>query len=89
MLNHSKEDIKLLISNKIAELLKLSNSPHPIDGDEVLSNIGMDSLIMINFIVQIEQEFEITFIDDEMLLENFKTINIVVENILIKIGIRA
>ncbi len=39
-----------------------------------LNAIGMDSLNSIDIIVSIEQEFDINFIEEELLIENINTI---------------
>lgn len=46
-----------------------------ISGDETLNRIGVDSVNFIEIVIGLEDEFNITFEDDELLLQNLNTIN--------------
>ena len=49
-----------------------------IGDDDDLELIGLNSVIMLQFIVQLEQEFDIEIDEEEIAPENFGTINKVV-----------
>lgn len=49
-----------------------------IGDDDDLELIGLNSVIMLQFIVQLEQEFDIEIDEEEIVPENFGTINKVV-----------
>lgn len=46
-----------------------------MSADDPLSVIGLDSLNCMEIVVNIEEEFAVTFHDEEMLLDNLNTIN--------------
>ena len=46
-----------------------------------LDDLGMDSMIFISIIIEIEKEFGITVPDDMLLMENFRNVNDVVQMI--------
>lgn len=52
-----------------------SEKVRKMSGDEPLSTIGLDSLNCMEIVVNIEEEFAITFHDEELLLDNLNTIN--------------
>lgn len=45
------------------------------DNDDDLIEAGMDSIKVINLILIIEDEFNFEFKDEDLLLENFRTVN--------------
>ncbi len=68
--NQVRETIYEIVVN--SEALQGGNV---IEYDTKLSEIGLDSVGMIDIIVQIEEEFEFEFAVQELLLENFASIN--------------
>lgn len=69
----------------INELLE-NNEKITINKDESLINLGMDSIAFINLVVIIEDTFKIEIEEEELLMENFLTINSI-ENLLKRKGI--
>ena len=59
----------------VGELLGENNQIDTIDGDYQLSNVGLDSIGFINMIVVLEDTFNITVEDDELLMRNCATIH--------------
>ncbi len=57
-----------------------------ISGDETLNRIGVDSVNFIEIVIGLEDEFNITFEDDELLLQNLNTINKLKDIITQKLG---
>ncbi len=53
----------------------LNIDPSSIDDTALLSDLGFNSIGTISFIVLIEEEFDIILSDDDLLFENFKTID--------------
>ena len=49
-----------------------------IGDDDDLEVVGLNSVIMLQFIVQLEQEFEIEIDEEEIVPENFGSINKIV-----------
>lgn len=69
-------DIKEKIIECIALVLRvdiadLKNLP----GDQSLRLVGMDSLNSVDVIVNIEQELNISFNDNELMMDNINTVN--------------
>jgi acyl carrier protein len=54
--------------------------------DENLSDYGLNSLDFIKFLVLIEEEFDFTFNDSDILFDNFNTINKITDMIKKYIG---
>lgn len=80
------DEITVFLSSKIMELTEQTGGIVPIGNDDLLANAGMDSANTIHLVVLIEQKYDITFDDEELLLENFKTIGTISENIKKKLG---
>ncbi|NEW06274.1 acyl carrier protein [Paenibacillus sp. SYP-B3998] len=64
------------IAGKVGKVLNLeAERMVELSGDEALNTIGMDSINCMEIVVEIEEEFEITFSDDELLLESLNSLN--------------
>lgn len=64
------EKIKEIVSeNTFVEIEKLNS----MQGDELLTRIGLDSINVVYVIGAIEDEFGFTFADEDLLLEKFET----------------
>lgn len=72
------------ISNLLLEMVK-NYCVGEIDEDTDLYERGLNSLNSIEFLVDIEDEFDITFEEDELQIQNVKTIKSFVEVINAKI----
>ncbi|MBY7002867.1 phosphopantetheine-binding protein [Clostridium botulinum] len=66
---------KIISENTFIEIKELE----AISQDELLSNLGLDSINLIYVVGEIEREFEFTFAEEELVLENFETINKIVK----------
>ena len=66
-----------LLEKFIVEEIMLGDGKKKIDPDQSLINSGMvDSLALLRLIAFIEERFGITIEDDEVVPENFETINV-------------
>lgn len=63
----------------------LLNTQEKIMAEESLSKWGLDSLKTIELIVILENEFDIVFDNNDLLLDNFGTINTIV-SLLTRVG---
>lgn len=63
--------MRQIIQSKLQELLK---SKQDIPEDLDLKTIGLDSLIGMRLIVDIEIMFDITINDEDLLIENFSNV---------------
>lgn len=64
------------IKNIISTVLKVDKDKiDEISQDETLNRVGVDSVNFIEIVVSLEEEFNIAFEDDELLLQNLNTIN--------------
>ena len=64
-------DIKARVEEAVKGILGIQK---PLDEDEDLKSLGLDSMKCINLIVKIEDMFNITFNDQEFKITNFKTV---------------
>ncbi len=64
------------IENIILTVLKIQPEIiRELSPDETLNRIGVDSVNFIEIVISLEEEFNIAFEDDELLLQNLNTIN--------------
>jgi acyl carrier protein len=69
-------DIEERIVQCIALILKAEpEDVKSMSKDQNLSTVGMDSLNSIDIVLGIEENFGISFTDEELLLQNLNTIN--------------
>jgi acyl carrier protein len=65
-----------IIVEIIANVLRIDlENIKKLAGEDPLNAIGMDSLNCMDIVVNIEEHFEISFDDEELLLENLNSIN--------------
>jgi acyl carrier protein len=73
-------NFKEYIENFIIEELLLGNGRNYINPDESLISSGIiDSLALMRLITFVEEQFDVVVEDDEVLPQNFETINIISE----------
>lgn len=77
--------LEQVITKKISEVL---NRAADIDFETDLRNGGLDSIKTIEFIVNLEVEFDIQIDDQDLLVENFSTINKVTKLLSEKYGVK-
>lgn len=70
-------------NKRVRELIKTTlfmeeEDMKKIGDDDDLELIGLNSVIMLQFIVQLEQEFDVEIDEEEIVPENFGSINKVV-----------
>ncbi|MFC4102462.1 acyl carrier protein [Paenibacillus xanthanilyticus] len=86
MSGNALEEIKRFVRNSVASLSKNPPAAGELDEDAPIQSAGIDSMQLINLVVQLELHYDLVFEDDEMLLENFKTIAIIADSIVVKLG---
>ncbi len=84
-----KEEIVLFVRNKIAGMVDNEQVDYPFNNDDSIKDQGMDSIKIVNLIVYIEQHFNIMFEDEEMLIDNFSTVDRITASILGKMSVQA
>ena len=72
------------MNEKVRELIKStllleSEEVAKIGNEDDLELIGLNSVIMLQFIVKMEQEFDIEIDEEEIIPDNFGTVNKVVQ----------
>lgn len=70
--------IRYVINNKIRESLGVTDD---ICENQDLTSVGLDSIKIISLISTLEDEFDILFDDDELLMYNFSTIKIITDRV--------
>ena len=74
------------IKKIIVERLFLEVDPPSLKSDERLTeSYGVDSVRLFDMIVGLEEDFQISFEDDELILDNFDTVQSIVERVAAKI----
>jgi len=82
----TEAEISQYVCRTIAEFLEDPNLENTIIRDRSIQEMGINSIDLMKLLVYIETHFEIAFEDDELLLENFSTVNVIVSNIMQKLG---
>ncbi|WP_182301959.1 phosphopantetheine-binding protein [Cohnella cholangitidis] len=72
------DSIELKISEIVREMLKVHGNVN-LTADQNLFDIGLDSLNAIQLIVRLEEEFDIIIDDDELIFDNFDSIEKIME----------
>nr|WP_154958148.1 acyl carrier protein [Paenibacillus xylanexedens] len=67
----TKTELMNIISQRIKEMIQYAGT---ITQDQLLVGIGVDSMKALEIIVDLENRFNILIEDDELLLENFATV---------------
>jgi len=63
------------IMNDINNLISSKLEGHPeLDPTQDLFNLGLDSLILIGALVELEEKYGVEFDDGELIMDNFSTI---------------
>ena len=81
-----KDEIGNYVRELIRPMLELDES-YELEDDCDLVALGLDSMKSVNLIVDIEEHFNIMFDDEELLLDNFKTISNIVNRISSKLDL--
>lgn len=76
-----KSDMIERVKNKVLEVL---NTTDEITYEENLALRGLDSLRTVELVVELEEMFNVTFDDEEMLTENFSSIDKIKDRLLTK-----
>ncbi|UNK18922.1 acyl carrier protein [Paenibacillus sp. N3/727] len=83
----TEQHIQSFLKGRICELLERPELSDELTINTQLSEVGMDSVMLVNLMVHIEQHYQIFYEDDELLEENFATIQIISEKIQEKLGL--
>ncbi|TKJ93372.1 phosphopantetheine attachment protein [Paenibacillus sp. CFBP13512] len=69
------QNCNLMITNKIVQIIQsILGYRLEISNHQKLDSIGFNSIKYIKLIVALEEEFKITFDDDDLIYENFSTL---------------
>jgi acyl carrier protein len=80
----NKRDVEVKIREIIDKNCELTKRIQEIRIDDELQNYGMDSLSVIRVIVEIEEDFEFEFNDEDLVIDNFKSVDKLVDYVLSK-----
>jgi acyl carrier protein len=80
------EDIAVVLRQIIAKLTENPLLEQQLEKDHYIQNAGMDSLRIIQLVIQIEQHYNVTFEDYELSVKNFETIDEIAHKIIEKLG---
>ncbi|OAS17720.1 phosphopantetheine-binding protein [Paenibacillus oryzisoli] len=82
-----EQQIVSFLRKTIAHLTETPSLEHELGDDQLIQEVGMDSVRIIKLIVEIELNLEIAFDDDELLTENFATLMVINKQINQKLGV--
>lgn len=77
------EEVKKKLIQLLYELC--GNQGYEVDFIEfadLIDDIGMDSILFISMILEIESKFDIVVPDDMLLMENFRTVDKIINSIM-------
>jgi acyl carrier protein len=84
MVNVNEQDIIQFVIERVADLTSRPELAEELNGDAELEDAGVDSVLLVNLMIQIEQQYDIFYEDDELLQENFATARVISQRILAK-----
>ncbi len=84
VVNVNELDIVQFVIERVADLTSRPELAEELNGDSSLEDAGVDSVLLVNLMIQIEQQYDIFFEDDELLQENFATARVISQRILAK-----
>jgi len=82
----TRDEIRTFLFGTIAQLTDKPELEHQLSEDASIQETGMDSVRIINLVVQIEAEYDIAFEDEELLIENFETVSKIKEQVVRKLN---
>lgn len=69
-----RKEIEQSLRKIIMELLELTKPVEEIANDDDLTKLGMNSISAIELVVEVEDKYDFEFNDEDLLVDNFKTI---------------
>lgn len=84
MMNVNEQDIVQFVIDRVADLTSKPELAEELNGDAPLEDAGVDSVLLVNLMMQLEQQYDIFYEDDELLQENFATARLISQRILAK-----
>lgn len=87
MSSTKEQEIKLFLRKSIANLTGNKLLELQLLDEQLIQEVTMDSIQIINLIVQIELNYNIAFNDEELLFENFATLKVISERIMKKLSV--
>ncbi|WP_173137113.1 acyl carrier protein [Paenibacillus tritici] len=88
MINVNEQDIIQFVIDRVAGLTSRPELAEELNGDAPLEDAGVDSVLLVNLMIQIEQQYDIFYEDDELLQENFATARLISQRILAKRAVK-
>ena len=73
-----EEEIRLVLSDETI----LGSLAETISTDEALRSVGVDSLLAVRILIQIEEVFNVEFLDHHLTLETFSSIDSIIKAII-------
>lgn len=80
----NEQDIVQFVIERVADLTSRPELAEELNGDASLEDVGVDSVLLVNLMIQIEQQYDIFYEDEELLQENFATARVISQRILAK-----
>ncbi|UJF31870.1 acyl carrier protein [Paenibacillus hexagrammi] len=77
------------LKHLIAEVIEKPELEYVLDMEQAIEEYGIDSMKIIRLIVLIESRFNIAFADEELVLDNFSTLQSIADKVLAKCGVHS
>ncbi|WHX50794.1 acyl carrier protein [Paenibacillus woosongensis] len=76
--------VELKVQEKLIQILGIDSDQtlHEVN----LSLLGLDSMKSVQLIVELEELFDITYNDEELIFDNFSTFQLIVDRVKEKVG---
>jgi len=68
------EDLNAILQTRLRALLPFVGDRPTIDPDQELRDLGLDSMVAIDLLLDLEQTFQITFPDAQIRAETFRSL---------------
>ncbi|GIO13726.1 hypothetical protein J19TS2_32810 [Cohnella xylanilytica] len=86
-LTYEQQEVERFVKERMADLISRPELAAEFAEHTALEEVGIDSVLMVSLMVQLEQKFDIFYEDDELTSDNFATVGIIVERLMKKLSV--
>jgi len=85
--SYERQEVERFVKERMADLISRPELAAEFAEDTALEEVGIDSVLMVSLMVQLEQKFDIFYEDDELTSDNFATVGIIAERLMKKLSV--
>ena len=85
--SYERQEVERFVKERMADLISRPELAAEFKEDTALEEVGIDSVLMVSLMVQLEQKFDIFYEDDELTSDNFATVGIIAERLMKKLSV--